>query len=213
MTTLIFVRHGESRANELRTFAGHLDIPLSDRGVAQANATADFVTAQYRVDKIYCSDLSRAYHTALPIAQRSGAPLLKTEKLREIYAGEWEGQTFDGLQSRYADSYGVWLADIGNAHPPAGESVRALSERVYSAVQEIASENEGKTVVIATHATPIRTLVCRLRGLDIAEMKSVPWVTNASVTTVAFENGAFTLLSVGEDKHLQGLATGFPANV
>ena len=213
MTRLIIVRHGESNANKTRTFAGHLNIPLSERGEMQAKMTAEYIVQRYQIDKIYCSDLLRAYHTALPIANITGAPLIKTEKLREIYAGDWEGKTFNELQTRYADTYGVWLCDIGNARPNSGEAVQELYERVYNALQEIVFENDGKTIAVATHATPIRALQCRFSGFSVNEMKNVPWVTNDSVTVVDYENGVFSLVSVSEDKHLESLATGFPANV
>ena len=40
MTRLIFVRHGESQANQLRLFAGSSNFALTEKGVAQAQATA-----------------------------------------------------------------------------------------------------------------------------------------------------------------------------
>ena len=212
-TTILLIRHGESAANRTRTFAGHLDIPLSERGEEQANATAEYITSKYQIDKIYCSDLSRAYATALPIARLCGLEVEKTEKFREIYAGSWEGKTFDELQTRYASSYGVWLTDIGSAQPDGGEAVHALYERVFEALDEIVKVNEGKMVAIATHATPIRSLCCRFHGFDVSEMKNVAWVSNASVTEIVYEGGKYTLTSVDQNEHLASLATRFPANV
>ena len=82
MTTIILVRHAESDANGSGFFAGQLDIPLSDRGREQARRTANYMAKTYQVDKIYSSDLSRAYDTAKPIAEMFGLEIEK-EKCSE----------------------------------------------------------------------------------------------------------------------------------
>ena len=212
-TTLIFVRHGESQANGKGMFAGHLDIDLSARGQQQAELTALYVKENYHVDAVYSSDLQRASHTALPIARACGKEIIKSPQLREIFAGQWQGLDFDVLQTQYADSYAVWLNDIGNAHPTNGESVKAMADRIWKAVREIAAQNPGKTVVIVTHATPIRTLLCRLKGLELDQMKHISWVSNSSLSVVHVKDGRWELAQVGADLHLSGLKTQFPANV
>ena len=212
-TTLIIVRHGESEANGNKMFAGHLDIPLSARGFQQAELTAGYIKEHYRVDAVYASDLQRAYHTALPIAKAFDLEVTKSEQLREVYAGHWQGQSFDVLESKYAQSYWTWRNDIGIAHPDGGESVAALSERIWSAVQEITKKGQGKTVVIATHATPIRALLCRVEGRELADMKDVGWVSNASVSIVRVDGDRWNLEQKSFDAHLADLKTRFPANV
>lgn len=211
-TTLIFVRHGESDANGSGFFAGQLDIALSQRGLQQAQQTARYIWENYKVDAVYSSDLQRAFRTAQPIAEACGKEIVATEQLREIFAGSWQCLCFDELQTRYADDYGIWLKDIGKAHPTEGESVEALSLRIWKAVQDIAQREQGKTVVIVTHATPIRTLLCRLKNLGLEQMKQIPWVSNASVTVIRAED-SWKLEQEGYDAHLAGLTTRFPANV
>ena len=192
MTTLIIVRHGESEANGSKRFAGHLDIPLSAKGFKQAELTARYIKENYHVDAVYASDLQRAYHTALPIAEAFDLEVTKTEQLREVFAGHWQGQSFDVLETQYAQSYWTWRNDIGNGHPEGGESVAEVSQRVWDAVSEIVQKEDGKTVVIATHATPIRCMECLSQGRSLSEMKDIPWVSNASITEFQHENGTFT---------------------
>ena len=211
-TTLILVRHGESDANGNKFFAGQLDIDLSQRGRQQAELTASYICAHYSVDAVYASDLKRAYHTAEPIARACGVETVKMEQLREIYAGQWQGMHFDDLERVYAQEYGQWRQDIGKAHPNGGESVEDLSERVWTAVQEIVEREQGKTVAIVTHATPIRALLCRIKGMALEDMKAVAWVSNASVSVVQVEDG-WTLEQESVDQHLAELKTRFPANV
>lgn len=212
-TTLIFVRHGESEANGNGAFAGHWDIDLTQLGLQQAELTARYIHEHYCVDAVYASDLQRAYHTALPIANISTGNVITTSQLREIFAGEWEGLCFDELQIRYPESYGVWLNDIGKARPTNGESVEQVSIRIWDAVQQILHANQEKTVVIVTHGTPIRTLLCRINGLELAQMNTFSWVSNASVTVVRVEDNRWTLEEIGIDSHLSGFKTQLPANV
>ena len=211
-TTLILVRHGESNANGSGFFAGQLDIELSQRGLQQAELTARYIRENYHIDAIYSSDLQRAYHTALPIARACNTEIVRLQQLREIFAGDWQGMSFDELQTQHADSYGVWLNNIGKAHPANGESVAALSDRIFAAVQEIARKEAGKTIAIVTHATPIRTLMCRLKGLDLEHMKQIPWVSNASLSVVSVDDD-WVLAQESFDLHLAELKTHFPANV
>ena len=211
-TTLIFVRHGESNANGSGFFAGQLDIDLSERGFKQAELTAKYINQNYKVDAIYSSDLKRAYCTAKPIADGCKKEIVTTSKLREIFAGDWQGICFDELQTKFPESYDIWLNDVGNAHPTNGESVKDFAFRIFDIAQEIANNEKDKTVVIVTHATPIRTLVCRLKGLGLDRMKDIPWVSNASVTIIKVDE-SWVLESENFDKHLEGLKTKFPANV
>ena len=111
MTKMIFVRHGQSEANLAEIFAGHTDIPLTDLGKRQAENTAQFLK-DYPIDVIYSSDLLRAMQTAEPTARMHGMEILPDERLREIYAGEWEGVTFAALMEKYPTEFGeVWRFD------------------------------------------------------------------------------------------------------
>ena len=213
MTTILLIRHGESEANREGFFAGQNDVKLLDKGLMQAEATAQFIKKSYKVDRIYSSDLIRAYDTALAVSRATGLPVSCDERLREIYSGLWQGMRFDDIIRDFGESYGVWLRDIGNAVCDGGESVRQLGERVMAALTDIAVKNDGSTVVIATHATPIRAMQCIVSGLDLGEMRNIPWVSNASVTELIFEDGKFHLGKVGQDVHLSGLRTVFPSNV
>ena len=213
MTRVLLIRHGESAANGKGFFAGHLDVPLSDRGEKQAELTGAFIAENYSVEAVYSSDLSRAYRTAKPLANRIGKTAVKREDLREIYAGDWQGLCFDELQERYAESYGVWLSNIGNAKTPNGETVAGLYERIWNAVCEIAEKHAGQTVAIFTHATPVRTIVSRLQGKGVEGMKTVPWTSNASVTSIVFDGKTWGLEAVSMDEHLSSMRTTFPANV
>ncbi len=213
MTTFLLIRHGESLANVEGRFAGHLDAPLSTTGQAQAVITAEYIRSHYAVDAVYASDLARAFDTGKAVADQFGLPMNPDSDLREIFAGDWEGAVYDDLPKQFPASFHTWLTDIGNAVCDGGESVAHLQGRVLTALRRIAAEHDGQTVVIATHATPIRSLQCFCEGKPLDEMKTVPWVSNASVTVVECEQGALRLLEVGKDAHLGQQRTAFPKKI
>ena len=214
MTKLLFIRHGQSQSNLAGSFTGSTDVALTDMGLRQAEATAEYIVSTYAVDGVYASDLQRAFNTGKAVADRLGLEVQPHKGLREIFAGQWEGQAFTYLLTAYPETFaGVWRHDVGNAVCDGGESVAQLRERVCAAVREIAEANPGKTLVIASHATPIRCMECICQGKSLAEMQSVPWVTNASVTEIHYENGIFTEVISSYDKHLEGMISALPGNV
>ena len=213
MTTLLLVRHGLSLANREKFFAGQADVPLLPMGQLQARATGAFLREHYAAHKVYASDLVRAGETGQILAQILGCPLETDKGLREIYAGAWQEKTFDYLTEHYPEGYGVWRQDIGKAQCPQGESVAEMGLRVREALTRICRDNPGKTLVIATHATPIRAMESWAKFLDFSRMGELPWVSNASVTELFYEDGVWQLGKVSQDSHLHDLRTVFPANV
>ena len=211
MTTLIIVRHGQSMANIEGFFAGNIDIPLSPLGFEQAERTATYIAENFKIDKVYASDLSRAFETGRAIADKTGAELIPEVGFREIFAGVWEGKSFDELD--HDDAYVLWKRDIGLSKATGGESMDEVLKRSIEAFIKVAEENDGKVVAIATHAHPIRTARCAWKNLPLSEMKNIPWVSNASITIVEYENGKFTLKVEGFDEHLADCRTNLPTFV
>ena len=213
MTTMIFVRHGQSFGNLEQRFMGQMETALTPLGHKQAEATAQFLK-DFSIDAIYSSDLSRAMQTAAPTALSQGVEVIPTVDLREINAGLWEGKPYTLLREEFGEGYEQWLTDLGHAHPDGGESTLELASRVYGAVDRILKTERGRTVAVFTHATPVRMLACRWFGLSPEKAADVPFCRNASVSIVEYEdNGDFRLIRYGYDGHQGENATGFPKGV
>lgn len=209
---LYFVRHGESLGNHRNVFLGQTDLDLSELGYKQAARTAQYLK-ELDIDKVYSSDLLRAYNTCREYLKVSGKEAEKSHSLREIYVGKWENQRFDDLQKHFKDSYGVWLHDLGNAHPDDGESVKELEARIVSFVTKVAEEHDGETLLFFTHATVIRAFFNYAYGNATEDIKNLKWATNASVSFAEYNNGKFTVAEYGADDFLGDLRTYLPANV
>ncbi len=206
MTTVVLLRHGQSLGNIYSVFLGHTDLGLTDLGRRQAEKAAVYLD-RYRFDAIYSSDLLRTRETAAPVAERQGLPVREDSDFREVYAGAWEKLGFEEIKRRFPRTYAIWKNDIGHATPTGGESVLAMAERVYAAFDRVVKENEGKTVLIVTHATPVRLLTCRFLRRDPSFAGTVPWSPNASVTAVTVDENGYTILSRGEASYLGEDAT------
>lgn len=186
MKTVILVRHGESETNVQKVFTGQLDAALTEKGKMQAQLMAQYVD-RYKVDKIYASSLQRAVDTAQPIAEKQGCPMEQTDAFREIYAGEWQGLSFDEIAEKYPQTHRVWRTDMGNAAPDGGETVAEFYARVTELFEEILLHRPEKTVCIVAHATPIRMIESYIRGGSPLLAKEIPWVPNASVTAYRYD--------------------------
>ena len=202
MTRLILVRHGESYANRRHIYVGHTDVDLEENGFAQARLSADYIAENFSVSRVYASDLKRAYNTGKCIAERVGVEIVADRELREIFAGDWEGVLFEDLTRLFPDSYSVWRTDIGNCRIPGGESVSELARRISAELERIALAHDGETVVIATHATPIRAMQTLVTRKSLGDMKEVPWATNASVSVLAYDGGEWKFELLSYDEHL-----------
>lgn len=211
-TNIIMIRHGYSVANNAEYFTGNLDVELTETGVKQAQLCADWL-ADTPIDAIYASDLVRAYHTAVPIAEKHRLPIIKDKRLREIDAGEWEGVQFDELMRRYPQEFSTWRYDVGRAACNGGETVAQFAQRILHAMTEIAQANAGKTVCVVTHATPIRVISAVASGIAIEDMAKARWACNASINRFAYENGNFSVVAMDQTEHLGALCTGLPRNV
>ena len=213
MTRVLLIRHGETWANRRGEFAGFTDAVLTELGMEQAEKTAEFVLENYKVDKVYASDLQRAFNTAKAIADKLGIEVIPEKGMREIFGGLWEDVPYVTLVERYPEAYRTWLHDIGKSVCTEGESTVELGERVFGTVKRIASENEGKTVVIATHATPVRVTQTLIQYGDLENMQSVPWASNASVTELICEDGVWSVVKASMDEHLGDMKTVLPDDV
>ncbi len=212
MTTVYFVRHGQSAANLTQTFAGHIDVPLTDLGRQQAACTAEFL-ADIPLAAVYTSDLSRAYDTGCAVAKLHGLSVATCADLREIYAGDWEGKTYEELEAS-DPAYRIWVHEIGCVTCTNGESVAHLQTRVADAVSAIVARHPDESICIVSHGTPIRALTALLTDTPLAQMHTVPWASNASVTIAEFSSAhEGKIISADLHEHLGSLSSTLPANV
>ena len=193
MTTLHFVRHGQTTWNAERRLQGQCDgIDLTALGRTQAAEVA--ATLRHEpVVAVYSSDLRRAVETATPIATQHALAVRPMTALREQSYGVLEGQPTN-LALRHP---GYDLLDP-DARARGGESIRDVYHRVAAMVDNVIAEHFGSAIILVSHSDTIRIAIAWLSGLGADE---VPWreVPNGSITTidVSIAGGLATAISKG----------------
>lgn len=210
MTRLILIRHGQSLANSNDLFAGNSDFDLSEFGHRQAACAASYFKKNEQIDSIYASDLLRAYHTAAPIGEALGVPVVGDVGLREIYAGEWEGLPFTTIAEKYPEEFRVWREDYSHARPVGGESTAEVYERAVPHICELAERHDGKCLLLATHATVVRAFDSFARGYSKDETGKIPFSYNASFQIYEYQHGKVTIVRSNVIDHLDGMITSLP---
>ena len=148
--TILLIRHGETALNVARVLQP-AQTPLSERGVAQAEALAARL-ATMNVAAIISSDLPRTVRTAEAIAAATGAPIETTPLLQERNFGDWRGLP-------YEDVSGNRLAM--NDAPPNGESMEQFERRVAAAFAHVLARRAaiGGNVAVITHGLVVRRVL------------------------------------------------------
>ena len=185
MTTLIFVRHGDTDWNAQHRWQGHSDTKLNDVGREQARRLAEELET---VDAVYSSDLARARETAEILAARLRLEVRLDPRLRERGFGAWEGMTMNEIESSFPEEQARWRT--GNAAGVGEESFEAFATRVGSFIEEVSPRHDGEAILVVAHGGTIRVAHAAAAGLDyVRDHRSIPAVANCSPSRFAVRDG------------------------
>jgi ribonuclease H / adenosylcobalamin/alpha-ribazole phosphatase len=192
----LLLRHGQTPMSVQKRYAGLSDVPLTEVGVQQA-AAAGKRLASAGLTAIVTSPLARAVRTAEEVAAATGAPVEADEGFRETDFGAWDGLTFAEVRERWPAELTAWMADPAVA-PPGGESFADVGSRVESALRRVLAGYQGRTVLIVSHVTPIKTLVAAAllapppalyrMHLDVAALCQVDWYADGPAVLRSFND-------------------------
>lgn len=157
-TRMLLVRHGQTSLSIDRRYSGRGNPSLTDLGRDQAKGVAARLARHGGIDAVVSSPLDRARQTAAAVAEGLNQPVVVHDGLTETDFGAWEGLTFREAADRFADLHGRWLSDT-SVRPPEGESFDEVRTRIVSVRDDLATTYSGKTIVVVTHVTPIKTLL------------------------------------------------------
>ena len=194
MQRLYIVRHGEPDfpGGVWLCIGSGTDLPLSARGREQAAALRPYFEAR-PVAALWASPLNRAVETASLMT--GGKYTIHTHRgLREAYIGEWEGLSPAEIRQRFPGSWEKREADM-SIPPGGGEDYGAAGARFEAALREILAADDGD-VAVAAHQAVTCGFLCRITGTPLSRWPDFAH-DYATVTELAFENGAFSLLSFG----------------
>lgn len=200
-TRLILVRHAEAEGNFKRIFHGWSDGEITGKGHMQAEKVAERLK-DVEMDVLYSSSLKRTMQTATYISEVKKLPIIRTDKLKEINGGDWEGQMWDTLPKKWPDEYDTWENAPHLHKMPGGESMEEFQKRLIEEVKHIIDTNKGKSICIVTHGTAIKALICYFKSCELEEMFNIRWCDNTAITIIDYEDDRFTLVLEGDSSHL-----------
>ncbi|MFD7709605.1 histidine phosphatase family protein, partial [Streptomyces sp. NPDC059786] len=203
--TFVLLRHGETPLTPQKRFSGSGgdDPGLSEAGRAQAGRVAAALAARGTVRAIVSSPLARCRQTAAVVAARLGLEVAVEDRLRETDFGAWEGLTFAEVRERHPDDLDAWLASADAAPTGGGESFDDVTRRVAAARSDLATEYAGRTVLLVSHVTPIKTLVRLALGAPSESLFRME-LSAASLSAIAYyADGNATLRLLNDTSHLR----------
>ncbi len=202
MTRLIIVRHAESALNEQNRIQGHKDSGLTFKGQYQSHRLARRIQ-KTKIDKVYSSDLKRAYATTLAITKHSKLPIVRDPLLREIHLGDWEGMTPEEVDKLYDKGYQKWLKKPSGVKIPKSEGISHFRKRVTGRVRTIVRANPGKTVLVVTHGGVITALLADWLKADFDNMLLNLEINNTSLTIVDETDKRVRLRVINDASHIR----------
>lgn len=197
LKSIFIFRHGETDYNAEERFQGHLDIPLNEKGRAQARELSKKL-ADKNLDVILSSDLSRAKETAEIVSEDKGLKIFTDAGLREAHLGGAQGKSLDEIQAAFGvDTTKRWRS----SHPtdadisyPGGETGQQVMDRVFRALENFLESQPFQRVGVATHGGVIRRIFQKILP---KESGPVP-IPNTVLYELAYDTDSKTWYLVGE---------------
>lgn len=150
-TEFSLIRHGQTFWNVEKRIQGQTNTSLSDIGISQAEGWGVSL-ANHKWDRVLCSDLNRAMHTASIINKRLGTlPLSTDSRLREQDWGNWAGRTLTQLRAEEQGEMERQEAAGWQFTPAGGESRLTLLHRAMDALRDCAGRHPGERILVVTH--------------------------------------------------------------
>jgi probable phosphoglycerate mutase len=192
VTTLVLVRHGATAHTADKRFSGGLassNPGLNDEGRAQVREVADWLAPLGEaVEAVVTSPVRRTRESAEILAERLSLDLVEEPGFAEMEFGVWDGLTFAEVRDRYPGEVQAWLGSLDVA-PPGGESFREVEARVLAGLQRVVERYAGRTVLVVSHVTPIKTLVAHAVDAPLSALFRME-LSTASVSVVSFVGAA-----------------------
>jgi len=199
-TQLIIVRHGQTQWNLKLIRQGHLDSPLTEKGIAQAKALGERLAREV-FTALYSSDLGRAIQTAKMVAETTGHKVVTDARLRERHLGIFQGLNGDQIKEKHPEEYRLHRTMGPSYVIPGGESVEQQVARNVAYLTEIAANHLGETIVVVTHGGVLSGFFRHALSIPLEAPRRFEFM-NASLNVFAYEEGNWMLRTWGDVSHL-----------
>lgn len=208
MVKIYLIRHAEAMGNVLEFFQGRIDAKISPKGQRQLECLAE----RFRdipLDALYSSPLIRTRRTADAVNRYHGLPITINSQIIELDGGKWEGEKWAELPVKFPEEYRLWTDKLNEFAAPCGESTAEVYDRMKTAMDRIASENNGKTIAVVSHGMAIKAYLNYADGREWKNYADPGWADNTSVSLIEYDDSLIPhIIYKNDGTHLsEGLST------
>ena len=193
MPILALVRHGQSLWNHENRFTGFVDVPLTEKGRAEARQAARSLEG-LKFDVAYTSALTRAQETLALILESLGQriPVIRDAALNERHYGDLQGLNKEDAAKRWGDDQVKKWRRSYDIPPPNGESLEMTAKRVLPFYERAISGDLrlGKNVLVVAHGNSNRSLVMQLDKLTGEQVVGLELATGVPLVYELSPEGA-----------------------
>ncbi|MGZ4675065.1 MAG: MSMEG_4193 family putative phosphomutase [Acidimicrobiia bacterium] len=200
-TTLVLVRHAVTPQTGPMLSGRTPGIDLSDLGHDQARAAGERLAA-VPVRAVYSSPIDRTRQTAEHIAGHHGLPVQVLDGVVEADYGDWTGGQLVDLAT--TDLWKVVQRQPSRARFPNGESIAEMQTRTVAALEGVVAAHPGETVVVVSHADPIKAVIAHFTGVHLDLFQRIA-VSPASITVFSIGVHGVMLLKCNDTGSLSEL--------
>ena len=202
LTRFCLVRHGETAWNAERRLQGQTDIPLNTQGEEQASHLAHALQRRgQRFDALYSSDLARARCTAQPVAAALALHITLLPDLRERHFGALQGVTLHTGASEQPAAWQAYASRDVEHDLDGGESLNQFAQRVRTALERLAADHHGETVLLVSHGGVLDVIYRIACGQPLHEQRRVP-IPNAALNWLTFDGQQWQVERWADESHL-----------
>lgn len=170
--SVVLVRHGETEWNLQKRTQGHLNSPLTEKGIQQAKDTAKKLKNQ-KFDIIISSSLGRALQTSKIISTELYIPEIVTDPcFAERNLGVLQGRTREESMKIFPNFWDVNGKFIQNSNIPEAESISNFLERVKKGIDNLRQISEEKSIIIVTHDGVLHAIVGYVKGIEFNDVQN-----------------------------------------
>jgi broad specificity phosphatase PhoE len=191
--TVHLVRHGHHTRVD-RVLCGRMPgVELDELGCRQMSVCAAHVFPPPCA--IQSSPQRRALQSAAILAGWRDLPVEIVAAVDELDAGDWTGRSFDDLGKD--PDWRLWNSRRGASRPPNGESMRRLQARVVHHLEQLRDDAGDGTVLIVSHAEPIRAALLHYAKVALDDFLSIS-VDPASISTLCFDRSGVHISRINQ---------------
>lgn len=167
VTRIYLVRHGETDWERQNRFEGRLDSPLTEHAEMNAKRRCAQLREVPFVAAI-SSSAGRALSTRNLLLGDRSVPRLTHAGVIDMHLGELEGMSEANARQLYPEALHDLAVNPDSFVAPNGESFEDVQYRAVNAINQLARQYQGGSILVVSHAAVIATVACHFEKTTLS---------------------------------------------